>query len=201
MAESSSEAGNASGSLSPGGEFLFNIRANKVEVVDRLCRAGVAVAALRVPDRRTRITLAALYFGHELVSPLATAAVDAAIKKTFGDQRDDQEVRDIKKGCLLVELHCFTDERFLEVFADYESGEIMKRLEEEFSQAGIKVEGLKVEIENLAKVNATKEAINKRYHTCITKNSRLAHALFSNFKFVLKKTLLCYVNAPCAENT
>jgi hypothetical protein len=34
-----------------------------------------------------------------------------------------------------------------------------KRLQEEFSQSGIEVEGLKIEIENLEEVNDTKKAI------------------------------------------
>jgi hypothetical protein len=38
-----------------------------------------------------------------------------------------------------------------------------ERLQEEFSQIGIKVEGLKVEIENMV------EAINKRYARCFIK--------------------------------
>jgi hypothetical protein len=38
-----------------------------------------------------------------------------------------------------------------------------KRLQEEFSQSGIGVEGLKIEIENLEEVNDTKMAIESRY--------------------------------------
>ena len=38
-----------------------------------------------------------------------------------------------------------------------------KRLQEEFSQSGIEVEGLKIEIENLEEVNDTKMAIESRY--------------------------------------
>jgi hypothetical protein len=39
----------------------------------------------------------------------------------------------------------------------------MKRsLEEEFSQVGIKVDGLEVKIENMAEVNETKKPLEKR---------------------------------------
>ncbi len=45
-----------------------------------------------------------------------------------------------------------------------------ERLQKEFSQVGIKVGGLKVEIENMEEVNEIKEAINKRYDRCFMKN-------------------------------
>jgi hypothetical protein len=38
-----------------------------------------------------------------------------------------------------------------------------KCLQEEFSQSGIEVEGLKIEIENLEEVNDSKKAIENRY--------------------------------------
>jgi hypothetical protein len=37
-----------------------------------------------------------------------------------------------------------------------------ERLQEEFSKSGIEVKGLKIEIENLEKVNETKKAIESR---------------------------------------
>ena len=37
-------------------------------------------------------------------------------------------------------------------------------MQKEFSQVGIKVEGLKVEIENMVEVNDTKEVMSKRYN-------------------------------------
>ena len=90
--------------------------------------------------------------------------IDAAIAKVLGgSERDDQEVLEIRPGSLHILLHCFTDERFLEVFADYESGRITKRLQKEFLEVGIEVEGLKVEIENMEEVENTRAAINKRY--------------------------------------
>ena len=132
-----------------GGYFFFNISTDSpevaVQVVDRVCK--------------TATTLGALYVGYKLLRPV----VDGAVKKALGGERDDQGDPDIEAGSLHVRLHCFTDERFLEVLADYESGRMKERLQEEFSKVGIKVEGLKVEIENMAEVNETKEGINKRY--------------------------------------
>jgi hypothetical protein len=89
------------------------------------------------------------------------------VKNGLGGERDDQEIRGIRPGSLHVLLHCFTDERFLEVLADYESGRMKERLQDEFSQVGFKVEGLKVVIENAVEVNKTKEAINQRYDGCL----------------------------------
>ena len=126
----------------------------------------------------TAVSLGALYLGYKLVRPL----IETAVKRGLGGERDDQEVRDIRPGSLHVLLHCFTDERFLEVLADYESGKMKERLQEEFSQIGIKVEGLKVEIENMVEANETKEAINKRYDRCFIKNISRAARVF-NFKY------------------
>ncbi|CAB3981659.1 Hypothetical predicted protein, partial [Paramuricea clavata] len=120
-----------------------------VEIVDRLTE--------------TVTTLAALYVGYKLFKPL----IETAVKTGLGGERDDQDVKDIKEGSLHVQLHCFTDERFLEVLTDYESGMMKDRLQAEFSQAGIKVEGLKVEIENMVEVNKTKTSIYRRHRFSI----------------------------------
>ena len=163
-----SEAGKAL-SLSAGWkplsrEFSINIATDNVQVARDLCI--------------TTVSLGALYLGYKLVRPL----IETAVTQGVGGERDDQEVRDIRPGSLHVILHCFTDERFLEVLEDYESGRMKERLQEEFSQIGIKVEGLKVEIENMVEVNETKEAINKRYDKCFIKNiTRAARVL--NFRY------------------
>ena len=128
----------------------------------------------------TAVSLGALYVGYKLVKPL----IETAVKRGLGGERDDQEVRGIRPGSLHVLLHCFTDERFLEVLADYESGRMKERLQEEFSQIGIKVEGLKVEIENMVEVNETKEAINKRYDRCFIKN--ITRAGCARFEFQIQ---------------
>jgi hypothetical protein len=155
MAGSLWEAGKAlvvSVSATPGGPFSINISTDNVQVAKEVCR--------------TVTTLGALYFGYKLMKPL----IEGAVNKGLGGERDDQEVRGIRPGSLHVQLHCFTDERFLEVLAEYETGKMKERLQKEFSQVGIKVEGLKVEIENMEEVNEIKEAINKRYDRCFMKN-------------------------------
>ena len=86
-----------------------------------------------------------------------------AVKRGFGgDDRDDQEFKKFKEGSVLVPLNCFTDERFLEVLDDFESGKIKKRLLKELSLIGIKVEGMKIEIINTKEVDKTKEAIKMK---------------------------------------
>ncbi len=156
MAGSISEVGKAlsaggAGNIPGVGDFSFKISTDNVEVVRELCK--------------TAITLGALYTGYKLIKPL----IDVAVKRALGGERDDQEVQGIEPGSLHVQLHCFTEERFLEVLADYESGRMKERLLEDFSLVGIRVEGLKVEIENMVEVNKTKEAINKRYSRCFKK--------------------------------
>ena len=157
MAEALSEAVKSTGFKilwKRGGEFLIDISTDNVEVAKQVCRAAT--------------TLSALYVGYKLLRPV----VKGAVKKALGGERDDQEVKDIKLGSLHV-AHCFTDERFLEVLTDYESGKMDKSLQEEFSQAGIKVKGLKVKIQNMAEVNEIKEAIYKRNHCEDVKNTAM----------------------------
>ena len=132
-----------------GGDLTINISTTDVQVVKDV----VGTVCI------TAVTLSALYTGYKLIKPL----VDGAVKRSFGGDRDDQEIRDIKPGSLNVLLHCLTDERFLEVLEDYECGRLKERLQEEFLQAGIKIEGVKVEILNMEEVRKTKEAINERY--------------------------------------
>jgi hypothetical protein len=155
MAESLSEVGKAAQNMAShalqatvaytkGGDLSFIITTDKVEVAKELCG--------------TAVTLGAIWAVYKLVKPV----VDAVIDKVFGGgERDDQEVRDIRPGSLHVLLRCFTDERFLDVLADYESGRIKESLQKELSLVGIEVEGMKVEIENMKEVEKIKAAINK----------------------------------------
>ncbi|CAB4013089.1 Hypothetical predicted protein, partial [Paramuricea clavata] len=162
MAESLSEAGkalSANVAWNPlSGDFSINIATDNVQVARDVVRDVCKTVREVARDVCiTAVSLGALYLGYNLVRPL----IKTAVKRGLGGERDDQEVRGIRPGSLHVLLHCFTDERFLEVLADYESGRMKERLQEEFSQIGIKIEGLKVEIENMVEVNETKEAINK----------------------------------------
>jgi hypothetical protein len=178
MAESSSKDGKAvqdtpSNVLQAGlkgGAFSVVISTCSAVVVKHICDAAVGVTkelggananAVEITKEvgSTAVKLAALYTGYKLLKPV----IDEAVKKGFGGERKDQKVEDIKPGSLHVLLRCFTDERFLEVWEDYESGRIKERLQKEFSDVGIEVEGLKVEIENMEEVEKTKAAIKKRY--------------------------------------
>ena len=179
MSESLSEVGKAAQDVAShvlqasishtgGGRFSFIVSTDNVQVVNVVCR--------------TAITLGGIYAGYHLLKPL----VDAAVTKVLGgESRDDQDTPEIRPGSLHVLLRCFTDERFLEVLADYESGGIKKRFQQEFLQIGIKTEGLKVEVENIEEITETKEAIKKRYEninyhrTCVKKWYSLFYILIS----------------------
>jgi hypothetical protein len=158
-----------------GGDLPFIITTdNAVVVVQELCRTAVEITkelggtAVEITKEvcGTALTIGAYYFLCDFAKPV----VNTAIVKVFGGKRDDQEVQDPRPGSLLVLLRCFTDERFLEVLADYESGGIKECLQKELSLVGIEVEGLKVEIENVEKVEKIRAAINKRYrnqYSCV----------------------------------
>jgi hypothetical protein len=177
MAESSSTDGEAvQDTLSnvlqaglKGGAYSFVISTSSVVVVKEICGAVVMMTKEVGGDNVVQITkemgstvvkLAALYTGYKMVK----LAIDGVVKKGFGGERKDQKVEKIRPGgSLHVLLRCFTDERFLEVWEDYDSERIKERFQKEFSDVGIEVEGLKVEIENMEEVEQTKVAIHERY--------------------------------------
>ena len=101
----------------------------------------------------TAVTLGAFYAGYKLIAK----AIDGAIFRGLGGERDDQEIRDITPDGTNVSLRCFTDQRVVEVLEDFERGTMKERLENEFSEIGIEVEGLQVEIDNIEEVEERKE--------------------------------------------
>ena len=127
-----------------GGDIEFTISTSGVEVA-----RDVSV---------TVVTLAALYTGYKLLKPLISDAVTTA----FGGERDDQEIRNIRSGSLIVLLHCTTDERFLEIMKDYESGKLKERLKKEFLKINFHFKEMKVQILNQDEVNKTKDIIGQR---------------------------------------
>ena len=143
--------------VTKGGDLTINISTTDVQVVKDV--VGDVVKDVVGNVCTTAVKLGALYAGYKLMKHL----IDGAVKRAFGGERDDQEIRDTKPGSLNVLLHCLTDERFLEVLEDCECGRLKKHLQEEFLQAGIKIEGVKVEILNMEEVDKTKKAINERY--------------------------------------
>ena len=147
FSEVASRAPQAGVTCTKGGDLSFIISADSTEVVIDLCC--------------TVDKLGYIYFAYRLVRPL----IDAAVTKTLGgNERDDQEFREIRPGrlgCLHVFLRCFTDERFLEVLEDWESGKIKQCLEEELLKAEIKTKGLEMNIENIKEVQERKSAITE----------------------------------------
>ena len=139
------------------GNIAIEISTENVEVAQEVLK-NIREAVKDVS--KAAATLGALYLGYKLLRPI----VDGVVRRGLGGERYDQEIGDIRPGSLHVLLRCLTEERFLEVLEDYESVRMKERLQKEFSQVGIKVDGLKVKIENMEEVNKTKEAIvNKRY--------------------------------------
>ncbi len=135
--------------IAGGGEISFKISTTDVQVVRDIVRDVGRIA----------ITLGTIYAGYQLLKPL----VESAVAGGFGGERDDQEIRGIRPGSLIVLLHCLTDERFLEVIDDYECGGLKDRLMKEFLEIGIEIKEMKVEILNMEEVSKTKEDINIRY--------------------------------------
>ena len=122
-----------------GGNISFIINTGNIEVTRKL-REFVGDRTLCI-----RVTALGLLLGYRLVRPL----IENAVREAFGGNNDDQIIQ-IIPGSLHVLLHCFTNERFREVVKDYESAEgIKERLQKEFSQVGIEVVGLEVEIEKM----------------------------------------------------
>ena len=157
MAESVSAVKDTLGANASWGNITIKISSDNVEVAQEVLK-NIQEAARDVS--KASAASGALYLGYKLLRPI----VDGVVRRGLGGERDDQEIGDIRSGSLHVLLRCLTEERFLEVLEDYGSGRMKERLQKEFSQVGIKVEGLKVEIENMKEVNEANEAIvNKRY--------------------------------------
>ena len=126
-------------SLPAGGDISLNIDSISATSVKDLCETG--------------LKLGAMYATYKLIAK----AIDGAISRTFGGERDDQRIGGIRPGSLHVLLHCLTDQRLLEVLEDFECGTMKERLEKEFLEIGIEVKGLKVEIDNIEEVKKRKE--------------------------------------------
>ena len=132
-------------SYSPGGKFSFSISTSEVQVVKYLCV--------------TTLGIGVLYTGYKIYE----IKINGAVNRAVGGQRDDQGNPNIRPGSLIVDLHCFTDERFLELLEDYENGTLKDRLEKEFYEIGLRIQEMKVQILNIEEVNKTKKAILARY--------------------------------------
>jgi hypothetical protein len=137
---------------------------------------GTHTVLLAAVAGTTVVTLGAIYTRYKLFKLL----IDAATKNGVGGERGDQNV-EIREGSLHVRVRCFTNERFLEVWEDYESGRIKERLQKEFSYIGIEVKGLKIEIENMKEVKKTKADIMKRY-----RSKKMVHKK-SSFQILISK--------------
>ena len=149
MAESLGEVGMAARNIAGqavhvavaygGGNVSITISSNSAQSVRDVCI--------------TAVTLGAIYAGYKLIA----RAIDGAVSRGLGGERDDQEIRDVRPGSLHVLLDCFTDQRLLEVLDDFDCGTMKERLEKEFLEIGIKLEGLQVKIDNIEEVKKRKD--------------------------------------------
>lgn len=134
------------------GSFNFEVDVGTVELAEEV--VGVARYATKAG-----IALGAIY----LIPRYQPIIRDAIVSALGGVRQYAQHIVRTWTGSLHFVLRCFTDDRFLEILRDYESGKIKKRLEEEFLKVGIKTTGLELKIDNMEEVEETKATINKRY--------------------------------------
>ena len=122
------------------GDYKFIIDADRATVKDILVAGSVAT-----------VTLSAVYAIYKYVT-LKELEFKAAVNEALGGDRADQQMRGIELGSLHVLLHCFTNERFLEVLEEFKAGKMKKRLKKKLLDIGIETEGLIVGIENIEEV-------------------------------------------------
>ena len=139
------------------GTFNFKIIAGTVEVASD--GIGVAPYVVAAGVAVTGLTFDAIYRIPEcrpIIRDVLITAFGCVIP--YG-----QEIGQIMPGSPRFNLCYFTENRFLEILSDYESGKIKQRLKKEFLKVGIKTTGLEVKIENMEEVEETKAAIEQGY--------------------------------------
>ncbi|XP_028400958.1 tetratricopeptide repeat protein 28-like [Dendronephthya gigantea] len=94
--------------------------------------------------------------------PRLVGVLENAVKRALGSEKHDQEITNIEKGSLLVSLHCFTDERFLEVLDDLESKRLQESFLKELALIGIEMEEIEIKILNMEEVNKERNAAKTR---------------------------------------
>ena len=137
-AELSSQA--AIDSSSPGRIIWISFDSDNVQMVGGEC---INMNGAKLRD---------VYRCKKMVSQL----LDGAVLKVLGGARDDQDVQNIKCEYFRVLVQCFTDERFVDLLADYDSGRMNNRLKQEFLKIGLEVPELQIVIENLEDTTYTK---------------------------------------------
>ena len=131
--------------LSPGGNISFSVDSDNVQM------AGGVVLNINGTKLRD------IYRSEKSVTQL----MNKVVLNVLGGVRYDQDVENINAEYLHVQVHCHTDERFLEVLADCESGNMASRLVEEFLQIGLNIKNLRVVIENMYEVKVKKARIRR----------------------------------------
>ena len=133
------------------------------DIIFKIIAAGIEVIKPALEGVMTS-AIPATYLADILSIPAYKILLGAAIFRAgYAIKQNAAEIRNIIDGCLQCEVHCFTEDIFLEIVRDYETGKIKNRLEEEYLKVGYKTTGLKVKIKNSEEVERAKTAIEKRY--------------------------------------
>ena len=133
------------------------------KIILKITAAGIEVIE-PIFEGCTTSAITATYLAHIFSIPAYKMLLGVAIFRAgFDIKKNAGEIRNIIEGCLQCEVCCFTEDIFLEVVRDYETGTIKKRLEQEYLRAGIEITGLTVMIKNSEEVERTKAAIARRY--------------------------------------
>lgn len=72
--------------------------------------------------------------------------VRRSVQKAF--EVTGRKVASVKPKCILVELHCYTEESFRSFMEDFKAGKVQERLNKEFENSGYIGEELEVTITN-----------------------------------------------------
>ena len=132
--------------LSPGGKISFSVDSDNVQM------AGGVVLNINGTKLRD------IYRSEKSVTQL----MNKVVLNVLGGIRYDQDVENINAEYLHVQVHCYTDERFLEVLAECESRNMARRLVEEFLKIGLDIKDLRVIIENMEEIKTKKARIMSR---------------------------------------
>ncbi|XP_028397129.1 ankyrin-3-like [Dendronephthya gigantea] len=111
------------------------------------------------------VSLVEILYSCEKIQP---SVFHEALKRGFGVKTNDQKFGEIKPACLLVPLYCSSNEKFLEVLDDFESGRLKERLLEAFSQFRDEIKMMEIELMKMEEVNKMKDDIKRKLRDSTT---------------------------------
>ena len=140
---------------SPTAESLSNTVADAASFGVRAAGIGIGAAGIGIGAAGIGIGAAGVGIG------VAAARAGKGIGKFFSKHPElvrrsvqkafevtGREVASVKPKCILVELHCYTEESFRSFMEDFKAGKVQERLNKEFENSGYIGEELEVTITN-----------------------------------------------------